>query len=881
MAFAPSQITKWESEASSLKTRAFTVLGKANTDFTSKTEGQQVLNEATQVNKDSKEFLSRPEVRAAEEDVVYGERTRAAVGDAREAKTLSQISIDTSRDKLTVFNEVEPREEVDTTSSGATVTEDAKGRVNNATIFTPQGPALIPSLLVSDNPPITDGIPNILTGSNPTPNVSFGFENPGGAGVFLPSGNSDINDDKGGRMTGPSPGTATAGTANNTAEAGQLNTVSYPGAFEQKIQTTANPLSGLASYTYQISIYLMTLEQFTQMTNLETKSVANLSLLIQSGGGSNDNPVELNGAIRNPYFDLDYYIEDLEMESLLPRVVMGATNQTRLNFKIIEPYGFTFIQRLKKAVQDFFGTTDFLKQHYLMTIRFKGYDEDGNEVRAEADNNRSSTSSINEKFIPFKFSNITTKASTGAVEYMCEALPVNHIEALSQKRASIPLQVEIKGQTLKQLFGGPNVVETVAVNAGATQRVISTGLFEALNQQQDEYVRTGAIKIADHYSITFEGDSIGKQKVMPPGSVAKKRTASVDPTVPKHLVSANTQVEKETYTISVVAGQQLQQTIDNIIKTSQYITGQQKVIYDVAKGKWVSTGPEGATKKVLAWYKITSKVTPIGYDTIRKDYAYNIEFIVSPQQVTDVKSVAFPKDKFRGVHKKYNYWFTGENTEVLDYEVEFNALFYTSLSPKFSNEPDKVAQAEREDAEYEASKQVQPADQSRQNGADESADEAARAASVLYSPVDFARMEMTVLGDPDFIQQGDIFYRAGKTYDAFLEDGSVNYDSQEVFVEVNYRTIEDYNDETGEATPRDILLKSTNQFALTNTNGLIYQIVSVRNKFIKGEFTQELEGLMVEYPTGNVGVGNVDITKPKKDKAPFKPYPVYNIPPEA
>ena len=828
MAFEQSQIVKWESEASSLKTRSFTVLGKANSDFSSKDQGQQVFKEATQVNKDAKEFLSRSEVRESEDDVVYGERTRAAVAQAREAKTLSQSAMDTSREKLKAFDEVEPRDEVDTSSSGQIVAEDAKGRVNNATTFTPQGPAPVPLA---------------LTGSNPTPNVSFGFENEGGAGVFLPNGNPDIDDDRG---QTPSASDVTD-SGNGTAEAGQLNTVSYPGAFEQNIQTTQNPLSGLASYTYQISIYLMTPEQFIQMSQNETKSVANLSLLIQSGGSSNDNPVELNGAIRNPYFDLDYYIEDLEMESLMPRAVRGATNQTRLNFKIIEPYGFTFIQRLKEAVKDFFGTTDFIKQHYLMTIRFRGYDEDGNEVRAEADNNRSSTTSVNEKFIPFKFSNITTKAGTGAVEYMCEALPVNHIEALSQKRASVPLQVEIKGQTLEQLFGGANIVETVRAKAGRTQRVISTGLFEALNQQQKEYVRNGAINIADEYSITFEGDSIGKQKVMPPGSVAKKRTGSADPTVPKHLVSDATQVEKETYTISVTAGQQLQQTIDGIIKTSQYITGQQKVIYDVAKEEWVAK--DGG--KVLAWYKITSNVTPIGYDTIRKDYAYKIEFIVSPQQVTDVKSIAFPKDRFRGVHKKYNYWFTGENTEVIDYEVEFNALFYTSLSPNFANEAKELAEFKKELAEYEdnlAPAAVQPPDQSRQNGADQSADEAARAASVLYSPVDFARMEMTVLGDPDFIQQGDIFYRAGKTYDAFLEDGSVNYDSQEVFVEVNYRTIEDYNDETGEATPRDILLKSDDQFLRTETKGLIYQIVSVRNKFIKGEFTQELEGLMVEFP---------------------------------
>jgi len=206
----------------------------------------------------------------------------------------------------------------------------------------------------------------------------------------------------------------------------------------------------------------------------------------------------------------------------------------------------------------------------------------------------------------------------------------------------------------------------------------------------------------------------------------------------------------------------------------------------------------------------------------------------------------FPKDRFRGVHKKFNYWFTGENTEVIDYEVEFNALFYTSLSAKFANEA--TEQAELEQLENLAPGAVGPSDQSGQNGAGQSADEAARAASVLYSPVDFAKMEMEVLGDPDFIQQGDIFYRAGNNFGAFLEDGSINYDSQEVFCEVNYNTIEDYNEETGEATPKDIQLKSVDQYVRTGTKGLIYQIIAVKNKFIKGQFTQTLEGLMVEFP---------------------------------
>ena len=621
----------------------------------------------------------------------------------------------------------------------------------------------------------------------------------------------------------------------------------------------------------------MTPEQFITMSKLEKKSVAGLSLLIQSGGSSGTLEADLNGATRNKHFDLDYFIEDFEMESLMPRSVRGATNQTRLNFKIVEPYGFTFIQRLKNATQEFFGTLDFVKQHYLMVVRFRGYDEEGKEVRsgpaldsARFDNNRSDASSVNEKFIPFKFANITTRANTGAVEYMCEALPINHFEALSQKRATIPFQVEIKGQTLDNLFNGTSDLETKS-----SKQVLSTGLIEALNKQQREYLKTKSLSIPDEYKLTFAGGNIGTQKIMPPGSVAKQRTASTVP-YPRGLLTDVGEVEKETFTVSVTAGQQLQQSVDNILKTSQYITNQQKMFYDVVSEKWV---PQ-VSNQVLAWYKITTKVEPIEYDPIRKDYAYRIELVVTPQQVTDTKSPVFPKDKFRGVHKKYNYWFTGENTEVLDYEVEFNALYYTSLSPKFAN--DVIGQQELVNLENLAPKAVGHSDQSGQNGVGESADEAARAASVLYSPVDFARMEMTILGDPDFIQQGDIFYRAGSNFGPFLDDGSINYDSQEVFCEVNYRTIEDYDETTGEAKPKDVQLKSVDQYVRTKTKGLIYQIIAVKNKFIKGMFTQELEGLMVEFPdTSSVTVSPILVDPAVNKQTTREPqvYPNYKNPP--
>ena len=829
MAITATDVIQIENQSDSLLSQANAILVKANAGFTSQTEGKQLEQEATRVLSNVQSFLNRSEIRDAQSDLVYGTRVIDAVAQARIAKAKAQAALDTIQQQLREVDDIVPTPPNNSNSAGQIVTEDSAGRVENAT---------------SQNPP--DPITNAQSLLQRPTNANQTTTSVADAGVASDDVDKSSEDQ---RLSTNTPG-GTSGQGD----------VKYPSEFEQNIKTTVNSLSGMSTYTYQLSIYLMTPEQFTAMSRSEIKSVAGLSLLMQSGGQIANGQLDLNGATRNKHFDLDYFIEDLEMESLMPRAVRGATNQTRLNFKIIEPYGFTFIERLKAAVKDFFGTTDFIKQHYLMTIKFKGYDEEGNEVTSKSatdsvtiDNNRSDASSINEKFIPFKFANIVTRAGTGAVEYVCEALPVNHFEALSQKRATVSFNVEIKGQTLDNLFNGKSDLG----DTPSSKRVISSGLVEALNKQQKEYVAKGAIAVADEYKITFAGGNIAQQKVMPPGDVTKSRTASVDPNLPTHLLTNVGQVEKETFTVSVSAGQQLQQSIDGILKTSQYITGQQKVFYDSVKRAWLKK--DGG--KVLAWYKITTKVEPKAYDKIRKDYAYLVELVITPQQVTDVKNTVFPKDRFRGVHKKFNYWFTGENTEVIDYEVEFNALFYTSLSSKFANEA--TEQAELEQLENLAPGAVGPSDQSGQNGAGQSADEAARAASVLYSPVDFAKMEMEILGDPDFIQQGDIFYRAGNNFGAFLEDGSINYDSQEVFCEVNYNTIEDYNEETGEATPKDIQLKSVDQYVRTGTKGLIYQIIAVKNKFIKGQFTQTLEGLMVEFPDNtNVGVGNPTLSPP-------------------
>jgi hypothetical protein len=258
----------------------------------------------------------------------------------------------------------------------------------------------------------------------------------------------------------------------------------------------------------------------------------------------------------------------------------------------------------------------------------------------------------------------------------------------------------------------------------------------------------------------------------------------------------------------------------------------------------------------LQWYRITSSVKVIGWDDIRKDYAYKIIYQVIPTSVSSVKSPFFPEKRFNGTQKRYKYWFTGENTEIIDYEVDFNALYYVSSSPL-------VAQDKGSISSIGETTNPGPPDQSIHGGSDLSSDPAARAASVLYSPTDYALLSMRILGDPFYIQQGDIFWRSfgvSDTDPGYLPDGSADFDSGEVLLEVDYQTMEDYDEETGMADVRPIELKDPQEVDNTTTvsgnvyKGLIYQVTQVNNNFSKGVFTQDIQGVLKQYTGEYEGV---------------------------
>jgi hypothetical protein len=119
----------------------------------------------------------------------------------------------------------------------------------------------------------------------------------------------------------------------------------------QLIVPRGNVLDDYASYTYQISWYLLTPQQYNNLIFSPKFNIANWSLLMQSGGAplpatsNTSQPTNLPG--RSPFFPLDYYIDDLELFSKFPGKGVGMPhNVLDIKFKVNEPNGITLIDNL-------------------------------------------------------------------------------------------------------------------------------------------------------------------------------------------------------------------------------------------------------------------------------------------------------------------------------------------------------------------------------------------------------------------------------------------------------------------------------------------------------------------------------------------------------
>jgi hypothetical protein len=267
---------------------------------------------------------------------------------------------------------------------------------------------------------------------------------------------------------------AAAARDDNTAPNSNATAQLINASFNQRIRPEPNVLDAYASYTYAITWYLLTPDQYNEMIRSKKKNCASWQLLMQSGGAPTDvsyATTQTPGiAGRNKFFQRDYYIDDLEIDSIVPLKGTGAANTaTNIKFKVTEPNGITLIENLSRAVKTLYAEKNVDKNanyplaQYVLCVRFYGYNENGELVTTgrrgtNGKTNLTDPKAIVEKFYPFVITNIKFRIPKDrVVEYDVEAKPIPHFYNKSQDRGTIPFNFELMGTTVQDILQGKPV----------------------------------------------------------------------------------------------------------------------------------------------------------------------------------------------------------------------------------------------------------------------------------------------------------------------------------------------------------------------------------------------------------------------------------------
>ena len=226
---------------------------------------------------------------------------------------------------------------------------------------------------------------------------------------------------------------AGAGTTNNAATsvgaddnpgaskttAQQVINQAFGTATNSQIITQPNVLDQYASYTYSISWYLLSQAQYNSLYTSMKVNTVGWQLLMQSGGIPVSN--------RNQFFPVDYYMDDLEIDSVVPLHGTNMINSaTELKWKVTEPNGITLIEQLYKAVKSVTPSTpnpNYLTAQHCLVIQFYGYDSQGNLV-APATGQTTTTGqlsntnpkSVIQKYYPCLVTDIKFRVANKAIE---------------------------------------------------------------------------------------------------------------------------------------------------------------------------------------------------------------------------------------------------------------------------------------------------------------------------------------------------------------------------------------------------------------------------------------------------------------------------------
>jgi hypothetical protein len=700
-----------------------------------------------------------------------------------------------------------------------------------------------------------------------------------------------------------------------------------------RIIPTPNQLGQFSSYTYNISLHMLSKEDFNAMGSDPDKGWKPSKTLIGGAGRYGD---QNSGYFRDKNFEDDFYFDNFKMTTIIGSTAGNqGTNAVELSWTLIEPYGITLIDRLIDCCKDpAVDGKNYLEAPYLIEINFYGYNDEGVPIHLIGQR----------KFIPIKLLSCGIKASIRGAEYSITAVPYAH-SGFTESIAATPANFEVTAGTLTEFFLNTDENGTAAAAAAKeNQRIESEKKKKEDDEKKDPNKTTNTRKTEkEKSSPTGEDDSVPTYnvrsfvaaynawqerlvtnnnatdyntinvvfdkaitgannneggKIIAEQAQSSKQVAEKDPTNPKdrkNLIKADAgkptaQPNFKTGKFPVNSGTSVVQVINTMMASSQYIRSQ---MVDPTKDLQEQAN---ASDKPINWWKVTTSVKLRKFCTQTSKWYMDVTYNVIPYTVYNRTHPNAPKDLPTGWHKEYFYLYTGKNTDIIDFQIEFDSAFYTAVNidrgkvtavagPQPGKDQDENSEQIAKDKKPDraAGSPIQPnrtepkgdSPQTTATGNQRKDSKSMATASFAEQQnngggADQLSVNLKIFGDPQFIKQDEIYYNpnarryaeAGTVPGDYVAgpDSSISMDAGEIHVLLSWRTPVDIDEETGG-------LRENSNYKVSKFSG-IYRVLTVESTFSGGKFEQTLSCIRLPDQPQDYDNALGDSSSERKDDLP-------------
>lgn len=638
-----------------------------------------------------------------------------------------------------------------------------------------------------------------------------------------------------------------------------------------------NVLHQYSSFNSIFTLAVLTVDEINNPYTLRERSPDKVILKSGGSGSSKFKTQYDQGAGAREFF-----ITDVEIKTTVsPNPKTKHTNAYNIIFTVVEPYSLgLFIETLRAAANDK-GHKNYTHAPYCLIIDFLGYDSNGKMYNVE--NSR--------RIIPFKFVQVEFEANQSGSVYACQAVAWNE-QALYGGIQTIPNDITIKGSTVQEMLQVSLQKEINAIKASSFKK-------KEENQHQ-----------IDDYVINFPNKDLARAiKKRSSVSDTDSNRGRVDPDQQRsQLIGTGTKVETSvkgisykqskdslnsigTMNILINKNQVEEVTQSNLFPQNKKVIDVAQIVADLKKGQLTfksGTNIEHIITNVIIFSELAAKSLKNDDSAMFKDWfrIYTRTFIIQDENIFNkygrypylyvydiveyqVHSSVFAKPNVKTntedfeplIVKEYDYYYTGKNLDVLDFQIKVNFSFTAVLpmdnaksksrsNDKTREEKDQVN--EQDPSGGDAAKNstgtgvTQAGVVRRQFNTYESisglSDEQRLALefneAIIHSTAEFAIVDLTILGDPYFIaDDGMGNYNSDPSEESpyLNKDGAMQTTFGAVYITLNFRTPIDTSTEG--AIFRDTANTGEKFIPVPSFSG-IYRVNLVDNIFQNGVFKQ-------------------------------------------